>query len=191
MREAIGKTGLTSDNVVTTFDIRQQQADGAKLDEMLAVLIQQQFPGATGCYRAGEEDDKRGVDFWVTFGGSMRDSIGVDVKVRNTDPVEKFGKDDLALEIWSNVEREKVGWTRDRKKITDYVMWYFVPTGRVVLLPFPMLLRAMETHWEKWSERYRVTKQRTRAGDRSWESCVVLVPTVDIFRAFYGFGKVK
>jgi hypothetical protein len=81
------------------------------------------------------------------------------------------GQDDLALETWS-VIGQRVGWTRDTGKTTDYVLWFWQDTGRFFLASFPALCTVFASHWEQWWTQYR-TRQQDSGG---WRSECTFVP---------------
>jgi hypothetical protein len=70
--------------------------------------------------------------------------------------------DDVALETKSRVEHpSQTGWTLDGSKRTEFVLPYFKPTGRFLLLPFLPLRSVFAAHEEEWAVRYRRVRQRT------------------------------
>lgn len=104
-------------------------------------------------------------------------ALSVDVKVRSKD-YSLRGKDDLALETWS-VKGQKVGWTRDTAKRTDYILWFWQDTGRFFIVSFPALCRVFCHHWQKWLGKY---EHETQDSGR-WQSECVFVPRAVVRRA--------
>jgi hypothetical protein len=150
-------------------------AAGAAVDEILISAI----PGAVGVRRAAAHEDRNGTDWWVDqFNG---DPLSIDLKARAEDFARR-GKDDLALEVWSVVETRVPGWTRDSRKRTDYVLWWWQDTGRWCLVPFPMLCAVFVEHLDEWTTGYQVADQRT---DGRYSSRCVYVPRVVVWRAIY------
>lgn len=160
-------------------DFRQDlaYADGVAAKADLESVLLQTIPGAVLAERATPTEDKAGTDYWVTLSSGR--ILSVDLKVRRKDPQESFGSNDVALEIWSDVERRIVGWTLDTGKRTDYVMWYFEPTGRWMLFPFPMLCQAFQSHGKKWCATYRQATQ----SNGTWTSRCVFVPVTEVWGA--------
>ena len=166
-------------------------AEGENAEKSFKQVLLDIFPEAVNIKRATREEDLKGTDYWVGF--MNRSSISVDVKVRGVDPIEKYGKDDLILETYSKVEEKKIGWTRDTNKRTDYILWFWKPTGRWLLVPFPMLCFVFRKKWEGWRERFTpplLQKTETETG-KVWHSECILVPRKlvweEIFQ-FYGGG---
>jgi len=87
------------------------------------------FPSSIEAYACPERFDIAGWDFALLTRQSL---MGFELKARSVDP-RTFGSDDLAIEIWSNREKGIPGYRSDQ---TDYIMWFFEPTQRVVILPY-------------------------------------------------------
>ncbi len=161
--------------------IRSQDADcAAKVSNILLAEI----PGSVGVYLAAKANDRRGVDIWVEMSSGTH--LAIDLKTRNADwahthPLE----DDLALETWSVIEKEVVGWTRDTTKRCDYVLWFWKDTGRFCLIPFPSLCRAFTDHWQVWKVRYKTSVQRTAWSGGDYHSECIFVPRKVVWLAIY------
>jgi hypothetical protein len=154
------------------------QGDGGDIEQILIDNIPSAFkvsPAALG-------DDKNGVDYLVWRTGGPR-PLGIDVKRRGDDPIEKGWGDDVALETWSDVQRGILGWTLNPCKLTDYIMWYWEPTCRWMLIPFPMLLRVFTENRSTWTSTYKVSQQSSNGG--AWISECVFVPRKEVWSAVY------
>lgn len=143
-------------------------------------ILLKEVPGAVSVEQATTSDDRQGTDYWVTLQNGKR--LSVDAKIRTED---RFG-DDLALETWSVVEQQVVGWSRDHMKQTDYVLWLWKDTGRWRLVPFIMLCSSFARRWMHWSQKYKVANQRTtRPNGSCYHSQCVFVPTRVLWAAIY------
>jgi hypothetical protein len=131
-------------------------------------ILKARIPGCVDVKRADSKSDRQGTDYWATRIGLP--PLSVDVKVRDTDFAVR-GEDDLALETWSVVDK-RPGWTRDAKKRTDYVLWYWQDTGRFFLASFPALCKVFASYWRAWRETY---KRKVQQSD-GWQSECVFVP---------------
>ena len=138
------------------------------LKEGIARILKDRIPGCYDVQKAEQSDDRSGTDYWALRHNLP--ALSVDVKVRSVDYAAR-GCDDLALETWSVVD-EKPGWTRDRSKRTDYILWYWTDTGRFVLMLFPALCCAFSRYWRQW----RATYQSNRQSSGAWVSECVFVP---------------
>jgi hypothetical protein len=138
-------------------------------------FLRDRIPNFRGVRRALKVNDHTGCDYYVERFGLY--SLGIDLKLRDEDYSVKppHFADDLALETFS-VNEQKVGWTRDATKATDYVLWYWQDTGRFFIVPFPALCAVFTQHWEEWRKQFPVSRQTTREGRRCWKSECVFVP---------------
>lgn len=163
----------------SNFKDRLLWSEGFAPAEEIAQILKGNIPNTVKVERAETHDDCYGTDFWVHRNGLS--PLSVDIKVRAYDPVNEYGEDDLALETWSVIEKEKIGWTRDPNKQTDYVLWYFGGSHRWVLIPFPLLCAVFSQKWNEWSLRYRTARQSSG----SWHSECVFVPRKEVWDAIY------
>lgn len=150
------------------FNERRQWSEGFEISGIDAILLAR-IPGATGVRKATAQEDRQGTDYWVERENGLP-PLSVDTKIREPDYSLK-GKDDLALETYSVVP-SKPGWTRDKSKRTDYVLWYWRDTGRFVLVPFPPLCAVFDRLWREWRETYGFCRQSSGA----WQSECCYVP---------------
>src|SRR5690348_13330068 len=111
-----------------TFQDKKQMSEGIADNVDIPSILLECFPFAVKVEKASLAEDKNGTDYWVYLVSGHK--LSVDVKVRKKD----FGKDDLALEVWSVIGK-KIGWTRDRNKRTDYILWLWMDTRRYSLVP--------------------------------------------------------
>lgn len=165
------------------FGFREQLAmsHGEESSGDVCDVLTTKIPGAIKVSKANERDDRSGTDYWIEH---VRGApISVDCKVRTTDPIQKYRKDDLFLETWSVVEAKRPGWTLDESKRTDYILWWFTPTKRWVLIPFHQLCYSFRKRVGEWTARFPVKTQRTNDRGRVWHSEAVVVPRQEIFDA--------
>jgi len=158
-------------------------------DDVRAILLGS-IAGATHVVRAGSSLDRSGIDYWVYLSNGMR--AGVDTKIRRKDFFARFGRDDLALELWSVIEDRKIGWTLNEAKRTEYVLWLWQDTGRWCLVPFLLLCSTFQRRKEKWCRQYKHDIQKTMPGGYRSE-CVFVPRDViwDAIREEFGGDPVK
>lgn len=176
------------------FDFKTQlvmSAGVASSDDVRQMLLDN-IPGATGVRKATTNEDRSGTDWWIDH--ERGSAISVDTKIRPHDPVERYGKDDLALEVWSIVpgshRRDRalkaIGWTLDETKRTDYVLWLWKNTKRWTLIPFPQLCASFKKRLDIWYEIYQHNEQVTeRNGIADYRSEMLLVPRRVVWAALY------
>lgn len=170
------------------FSERLAFSEGITQGASVEAVILANLPGACQVAKAHRSNDRNGTDWWVETQGGIW--LSVDAKVREEDWAPK-GKDDLALETWSVVEKNVVGWTRDRRKRTDYILWLWTDTGRWCLVPFPMLCKVFEDNWEHWRTSFKTAKQHTPRFGGGYHSECVFVPRRELWASIYKtFGGV-
>lgn len=163
-----------------TFADQQRMSTGLVRRASIAQVLCAEIPGATGVRIAKERDDRAGTDYWVDRRNGR--ALSVDAKVRATDWATR-GKDDLALETWSVVERKVPGWTVNADKQTDYILWLWSDTGRWCLVPFPMLCAVTKARLRLWAKAYETAMQYTPDG--GYHSECVFVPRKVVWREIY------
>jgi len=152
------------------------------LNSGIADILASHFPSFVSVAKADKRDDKSGADYLVKRDGFP--DLRVDVKVRSCDYAVLHGQDDVALETWS-VLGQSVGWTRDTKKSTDYVLWYWTDTGRYFLVSFPALCTTFMRHWQEWRLRYKTCIQNSG----TWKSECTFVPRGVVVSALTAWGE--
>ena len=165
------------------FAERMAMSEGFAETASVERILLEQIPGAIKVRRADLNDDRSGTDWWVEIINGT--AISVDAKVRDKDWSLR-GCDDLALETWSVVD-QKIGWTRDPQKRTEYVLWLWRESGRWCLIPFRMLCRVFELNFVVWCATYKTATQSTPAenGRMGWKSECVFVPRKIIWAEIY------
>lgn len=172
--------------MIKEFDFyeRMSMSQGVSANAKISEILMGNVPGATAARLASPKDDRNGTDWWLDHTSGK--SISVDCKVRESDWLATHpDEDDLALETHSVIEANKVGWTRDPQKRTDYILWLWRDTGRWCLLPFPMLCGVFMDSWKRWSNEFRIARQVTVAPSGSYHSECVFVPRRTVWRAIY------
>lgn len=164
------------------FSERLAMSHGVAAELDIRAILLGNIPGALATHPAHQENDRTGTDWWVEHASGRH--LSVDCKVRDEDWAAKAKpQDDLALEIWSVVERQKIGWTRDSRKRCDYVLWLWKDTRRWVLVPFAMLCAVFTEHVDMWRQQYRCAQQFT--SDGGYHSECVFVPRRVVWAAIY------
>lgn len=154
---------------------------GMAVGQSIQKILLDHVPGALTAKPATATEDRNGTDWWVEQ--QSGEKISIDCKVREEDFKAKSGADDLALETWSCIERQIVGWSRNSFKRTDYILWLWKDTGRWCLIPFPMLCHVFSQHWEQWRTAYKTSRQKTLGG--GYHSECTFVPRREVWKAIY------
>jgi hypothetical protein len=164
------------------FDEQLVMSQGYSETAQINEILLSNIPSALAVVSAHSDNDRHGTDFWVECKNGK--FLSVDCKVREQDWAPK-GYDDVALETWSVVEKRIPGWTRDKEKQTDYVLWLWKDTGRWMLVPFQMLLGVFENCWVDWSSKHKTAKQFTPRQSGGYHSECVFVPRREVWGEIY------
>lgn len=88
------------------------------------------FPELLSVTKSHKENDLIGVDYWLEFPGGRIEAL--DAKVRKLD-YSLRGDDRIAcLELVANIGTGKDGWTIDKTKRTDWVLFYYIESEKRV-----------------------------------------------------------
>jgi hypothetical protein len=167
-----------------TFDFHKQRAmsESPEAQDLIRRHLARLFPDALTIRKAALENDKLGADYWLEFrNGQFR---AVDVKVRAEDWKPK-GKPDVALEIWANTGKGKRGWAIDDTKITDYVLFVWLDTGRADLFDFRLLKAVTQANLDKWSGDCQSANQTTATKRGNYTARCLFVSGRDLHAAIY------
>ncbi len=143
--------------------------------------IRRYFPKCQMVGKANLEQDKKGADYIATLKGGAKIFIDVKTRVKGASRYWQYGEPELALESYSVVENEKLGWTLNDSAITDYILFTFDPsdTELFYILPFQQLRKAFWRNFKSWKEIYELKKQ---ASD-NWHSSAMFVPASIVVKA--------
>lgn len=166
---------------VYDFDECLRESDTEEIRSKIIAELKKQFPDALAVERACTFDDKLGVDYVLRFPGLR--SIACDVKVRRKDFALR-GLADITLEIWSDFDAQKTGWTLDETKFTDYVLFYWVETGRAVKYDARDLRAVFKANLADWEKKYGSELTGTNAR-KPFRSQVMFVPDRDVAAEIY------
>jgi len=159
------------------FDEQFAAANAESVRGRVVKFLRQRFPDALSIRRAGTANDKMGADFVIEFPhGQFR---FVDMKMRRDD-FKARGMDDIALEVWSNAERRKPGWALDDSKLTDYYLFVWIDTGRLVIFDARALRAVTRNHLQRWQASSKSAEQRTPTASGSYSSSVVFVSSDEL-----------
>ena len=164
-------------SVVYDFDTQLQWSNG-HAPHGVETILRNRIPDCVAVVRADADHDRNGTDHWAVRPDPLP-PLSIDLKARAEDWAPR-GDDDLALETWS-VIGQKLGWTRDTSKRTDYILWYWADTKRFCILPFHPLCRMFRLHMDEWCATYKVCRQDSGL----WRSECVFVPRMVVQEAVW------
>ena len=166
------------------FGAQLAMSDSLPAQNSIDAFIRENFSGVSEIKRASTADDKKGTDYWITLKSGKKYSVDVKIREEDFSRIDKT-QDDLALELWS-VLYVKPGWTRDENKATDFVLWYWIDTGRTCMVSFPFLCAAFKQNMGIWIGKYTdsVFEQVTVNPDQSeYVSQCIFVPRLVVLQA--------
>lgn len=160
-------------------------SSGHAVNASVGDVLLKNIPGAVNVCVSTEAEDRKGTDWWVHLENGKR--LSVDCKVRASDWAATHPEeDDIALESWSVMQKDIVGWTRDSNKETDYILWLWRDSGRWLLIPFPMLCAVFQEKWGEWKKRYRTAVQYTpRQNGNGYNSECIFVDRREVWAEIY------
>ena len=154
------------DGKIHNFGERLAFSEGIVPGDNVMTAISRMVPNATGVFRATEQQDRHGTDFWIERSHGLP-AISIDMKNRSFCPIERFGSDDACIETtsvyrgrrgppWDDEGRIKPGWTVDYRKRTDFIVYTWQKAGgiRFWIVPFLPLCAAARRSWRDWSGKY-------------------------------------
>ena len=163
--EVQGQVGRNTAMKVHDFQERLNFSQGVEVSSAIFDHLLEITPKAVEIRRAAVHEDKHGTDYWI-----IRDDLpplSIDIKHRSFCPIMKFNSDDICIETcsiytgseppWKDENRYKIGWTLDKNKRTDFVVftWPHDKKTRFWILYFPWLCQAANLNWRKWAKQYK------------------------------------
>lgn len=172
------------------FYENMNMSNGIAASSDIAKILCERISGAVTAFRATTQEDREGTDWWVKLANGKL--VSIDVKVRRWDRSTHHEQyDDLALETYSVIDNDIPGWTRDERKKSDYILWYWQDTRRYCLVPFLPLCKAFQARWENWRriaiklDRRAIQRTKPIDGRQGWRSECIYVPRLSVWRAIF------
>lgn len=163
------------------FNEKLKASEGVCTSANIEKIVLENIAGSVAVNKSHAVNDRSGTDWWVECRNGTH--LSIDAKVREQDWSLR-GFDDLALETFSVVEKNKIGWTLDHNKRTDFVLWLWKDTGRWCMIPFPMLCTVFTEKKDDWTNRFKVAKQYT-PNHGGYHSECVFVPRDEVWSEIY------
>lgn len=124
-------------------------------------------------HRQDGPHQRAGIDRSVVLKSSRQ--ILIDEKVRGRNKLTGKVYSDIAIEIWSDVQRRRPGWIQ-KSLLCDFIAYAIAPLGVCYLLPFQTLKRCWIEKGEQWKKAYG-TKRAENRGYQT-EFCAVPWPVL-------------
>ncbi len=139
--------------------------------------LQKMIVGCLNIEKTDEETDRAGVDYIVTLRGGAKILIDAKSRAKGAMKYWKYGPE-VALEVWSDIDRKTTGWTLSESKNTDLILFTFDPkdTTECWLVSFQLLRIAFRNNIMDWQKEYKTAIQVSHYHGRSWKSQCIFVP---------------
>lgn len=137
------------------------------------------FPTMIGFHnhRHDGQHQRAGIDRSVILQNGK--TILIDEKVRGRNKISNRVYTDIALEEFSDEERQVPGWVI-KPLLCDYIAYAIAPLGKCYLLPVIQLQTAWLANSSQWKENSRPLRAKNSFNGRKWTtlSWGVAVPTL-------------
>lgn len=132
------------------------------------------FPLCSKVEKTAADMDKQGVDYVAVLKGGAKIFIDAKTREKGASRYWRYGKPEIALEIRSVVEKNKLGWTLSDTSKAHYILYTFDSSDseRFFMIPFQLLRKAFWENGRQWIEHYGKKTQRSDG----WHSTAVFVP---------------
>lgn len=137
---------------------RKDKAETHSIKEQAISMLLKVFDKVKrGKWVEDETEQRKGVDIILTNGKRIK----IDLKAR--EPSFSFCyNEDIDLEIWSVKEKKKKGWTLDRNKEMNYVLYVWKKNQKDLfpisyLLPFPETRYWLEKNKDRFEHKFSKT----------------------------------
>ena len=141
------------------------------------------FPELLNITKAHKLNDMLGADYFLEFPQCKMETI--DVKVRKQDYSLRGDNRTACLEIVANTTSNKKGWTIDGAKHTDWVMFYYIDSGKSYLYNARLLRGAVIRYLPDLSKEGKAAIQTTKSGNGSYNSESLFVAHRELARVMY------
>lgn len=162
---------------------RNFEEDRKRSEELIRIINNSElhlakmfFPNCVKVKKPSVEMDKKGVDAIYIL--NTKEEIFIDYKSREKGCSQYWNKiskeAQVAPELWSDIERKKIGWTLDQEKITDYIVHLYYPEDyhEPFMFDFPLYRKIFIRYHRHWKGKYRTEIQN----NKNWQSECVFIP---------------
>jgi hypothetical protein len=114
--------------------------------ERVKQIISGYFTQATSITCINSNINDGGTDYIATNESGFKARIDAKSHKNKEDDGTK-----ILIEYFSNFENHKLGWTFDKTKNTEYILYYFENVNKWYFVDFPTLVNTAMINWRKWS----------------------------------------
>lgn len=144
-------------------------------------ILKSYIPHCVEIRKSNLVEDRNGVDYVAILKGGSKILIDAKTREKGAKRFWKRNEPELALEVYSVVENNKIGWTLNTSSNVDYILYTFDKddSNDFYFLPFQMLRKAFLENGKKWKNEYGIKNQ---ASD-TWHSSAIFVPASKVINA--------
>ena len=146
-------------------------------------LLKNHIPHCESITKTDIALDKSGVDYIATLSDGAQILIDAKTRIKGASKYWKFGEPELALEVYSVVETQKLGWTLNDSTNVDYILYTFDKSDADVyyFIPFQLLRKVFWENGRNWVDAYGLKIQSSDC----WQSTAVFVPASIVLKSVY------
>lgn len=159
---------------VFNFDKQLAASQTADVDKLVTRALREKFGDELlNIHRSHEHNDRLGSDYALEFIGGKYEHL--DVKIRSKD----YAPNNVALEYRTG---KKDGWVIDTSKITDWLLFVWMDTGKSSLHHARMLRVIARKYEQEWQQ---TAHQSTQTSNGGYSSPAMYLSDRDIWAAEY------
>ncbi|HZM33302.1 MAG TPA: hypothetical protein VFC18_02315 [Burkholderiales bacterium] len=165
--------------LIHDFDTKLAESDNDRVRALVHKALHERFGNDyLAIHKAALDNDRHGADYFAEFRHGL--SRLIEVKVRVQDWLPRGQDADLALETWADLDKHTVGWTRDMAKLSDYVVFLWLESGRSLLLDARLLRAWFSETWQTLRGKYGARIIPSKRRGREWRSEALYIPHADV-----------
>lgn len=158
-------------------------SDHSDIEKAIKEKSQTYFPEVLNITKAHKENDLLGADYFLEFLNCKMETL--DIKVRKEDWSLRGDDRTACIELIANTTTNKKGWTIDATKQTDWIMFYYIETGRSVMYNARLLRAAVIRYLPDLRKHGKPTVQKTQSGSGHYLSESLIVSHRELAAAIY------
>lgn len=168
---------------LSNFHADLAMSDSAEIEQAINKECRKYFPELLNITKAHKLNDILGADYFLEFPNCKMESL--DIKVRKNDYSLRGDDRTACIELVANTTTRKKGWTLDPNKHTDWIMFYYIETGKTFLYNARLLRAAVTRYLPDLRKHGKSTVQQTQSVSGHYESDSLMVSHRELGAAIY------
>jgi len=169
--------------ITRNFHTDLAMSDHSDIERAIKAKSHTYFPEVLNVTKAHKENDKLGADYFLEFPNCKMETL--DIKVRKEDYSLRGDDRTACIELVANTTTNKKGWVLDTTKQTDWIMFYYIETGRSVMYNARLLRAAVIRYLPDLRKHGKHTVQKTQSGSGHYLSESLIVSHRELGAAIY------